>query len=105
MPAPDVELEAENALRAIRERFEHTEDPEAQGELAAEALDHVEHQLKLAHQQRRQLDSTEAKLWARQNRLEGYLIHTRGSAWWHAHRNAVRTGAAATDRTSTGREA
>jgi hypothetical protein len=84
-------LEAEEALRLLRQRFEHTEDPELQGELAAEALEHVEHQLQLIGDQRRQLDSTEAKLWARQNRLEGFLIHARGSDWWHARRNMART--------------
>lgn len=86
MQAREVELEAEDALRAIRERFQHTDDPEVQGELAAEALEHVERQLQLIHERRRQLDSIEAKLWARQNRLEGFLIHTRGSAWWHGRR-------------------
>jgi hypothetical protein len=80
-------LEAEDALHFVRQRFEQTEDPEAQGELAAEALEHVERQLNLTRERRRQLDSIEAKLWARQNRLEGFLIHTRGSAWWHARRN------------------
>jgi hypothetical protein len=68
-------LEAEEALRLVRQRFEKTEDPELQGELAAEALDHVERQMQLTHERRRQLDSAEAKLWARQNRLEG-LSHT-----------------------------
>jgi DNA helicase IV len=90
-------LEAEEALRRVRQRFEHTEDPEVQGELAAGALDHVERQLQLTLEQRRQLDSTEAKLWARQNRLEGFLIHARGSAWWHARRNRARTETLATD--------
>ncbi len=86
-------LEAEEALRLVRERFEETEDPELQAELAAEALDQVERQLQLIGGRRRQLDSTEAKLWARQNRLEGFLIHKRRSAWWHAHRNRGRTEA------------
>ncbi len=90
-------LEAEEALRLVRQRFEQTEDPELQGELAAEALEHVERQMQLTHGRRRQLDSAEAKLWARQNRLEGYLIYTRGSAWWREHRNAARTEAVATD--------
>jgi hypothetical protein len=85
-------LEAEEALQLVRRRFAHTEDPEVQGELAAEALVHVERQMQLTHERRRQLDSVEAKLWARQNRLEGFLIHTRGSAWWHERRNAARTG-------------
>jgi hypothetical protein len=80
-------LEAEEAVRLVWQRFEHTDDPGLRGELAAEALDHVERQMQLTHEQRGQLDSTEAKLWARQNRLERFLIHTRGSAWWHARRN------------------
>jgi hypothetical protein len=79
-------LEAEQALRLLRQRFEQTEDPELRSELAAEALIQVERQLQLIHERRRQLDSTEARLWARQNRLEGFLIHTRGSAWWHGRR-------------------
>jgi hypothetical protein len=84
-------LEAEEALRLVRQRFEHTPDPELRGELAAEALDHVERQLQLIRQRRQQLDSTEAKLWARQNGLERFLIHARGSAWWHARRDRART--------------
>jgi hypothetical protein len=79
-------LEAEGALQLVRQRFEQTVDPEEQGELAAEALEHVERQLKLARERRRQLDNIEAKLWGKQNRLEGFLIHTRGIAWWHAYR-------------------
>jgi DNA helicase IV len=84
-------LEAEEALRHLRQRFEQTEDPALQGDLAADALDHVERQMQLIRERRRQLDSTEAKLWARQNRIEGFLIHARGSAWWHARRNRART--------------
>jgi hypothetical protein len=83
-------LEAEGALRLVRQRFEHSEDPQQQEELAAEALDHVERQLQLLRDRRRQLDSAEAKVWARQSRLEGFLIKTRGSAWWHARRESVR---------------
>jgi hypothetical protein len=89
-------LEAEDALRLLRQRFEHTEDPQLQGELAAEALQHVERQLQLTRQRRRELDKTEARLWARQNRLEQLLIHTRGIAWWRAHRNTSPEGAAQT---------
>jgi hypothetical protein len=79
-------LEAEAALQLVRQRFEQTVDPEEQGELAVAALEHVERQLKLLRERRRQLDNIEAKLWAKQNRLEGFLIHTRGIAWWHARR-------------------
>lgn len=90
-------LEAEEALGLVRERFAHTADPELRGELAAEALEHVERQLRLTRERRRQLDSAEAKLWARQNRLEGFLIQTRGSAWWHARRDLARTNAVAAE--------
>ncbi len=83
-------LAAERALGLLCQRFEHTEDPELRGELAAEALEHVERQLQLIGERRRQLDSAEAKLWARQNRVEAFLIRTRGSAWWHARRNRAR---------------
>ena len=85
-------LEAEEALHLVRQRFEQTEDPEARAELAAEALDHVERQLQLTGEQRRRLDSAEAKLWARRNRLEGFLIRARGSAWWHARRKPQQPG-------------
>jgi hypothetical protein len=94
-------LEAEEALRSVRERFEQTVDPEVQGELATEALEHVERQLQLIHERRRGLDRIEAKLWSRQNRLEGFLIRTRGSAWWHAHRDMARTKTSQPSRVST----
>jgi hypothetical protein len=90
-------LKAEEALRLALQRFEHTGDPELRGEFAAEALDHVERQLQLTRERRRQLDRAETKLWARRNRLEEFLIHTRGSAWWQARRNAARTEAVAAD--------
>jgi enoyl-CoA hydratase/carnithine racemase len=80
-------VEAEDALRLVRERFERTEDPKLQGELAAEALDQVERQLTITRERRQGLDSMEGKLWARRNRLERFLIHTRGRAWWQARRS------------------
>jgi hypothetical protein len=83
---PDMR-EAEEALQILRQRFQDTEDPQAQGELAAEALDYVERQLALARERRRALDGVEGKLWGRRNRLEQFLIHTRGITWWHARRS------------------
>jgi hypothetical protein len=80
-------LEAEEALHGVRQRFEHTQDTDARGALAAEALDHVERQLELTRERRRLLDSVEGKLWSRRNRLERFLIHARGTAWWHARRS------------------
>ncbi len=84
-------LEAEDALHLVRQRFAQTTDPEEQRELADQALEHVERQLELTHERRRQLDSIEAKLWGRHHRLEGFLIHTRGSTWWHARRAQTRS--------------
>jgi hypothetical protein len=81
---------AEDTLSALRQRFEKTDDPQAQGELAVEALDYVERQLGLMREQRQQLDSHEGKLWATRNRLERLLIDTRGRDWWHARRDRVR---------------
>ena len=85
-------LEAEDSLGALRERFDQTEDREAQGELAAEALDQVERQLTLTRGRRQQLDSIEGKLWTRRNRLERLLIATRGRVWWRERRRSAATG-------------
>ena len=87
-------LEAVDALRLVRAQFQRTDDPEVQGELAVEALDHVERQLRLTRERRAGLDSIEGKLWARRNHLERFLIHARGRAWWLARRNLARPGTA-----------
>jgi hypothetical protein len=79
--------EAEQALEVVRRRYEQAGEPETQGLLAAEALEQVERQLGLTRERRRQLDSVEAKLWARRNRIERLLISTRGSDWWRARRS------------------
>jgi hypothetical protein len=91
-------VEAEDALRLVRERFQRTGDPEAQGELAAEALNHVERQLRLTRKRRQGLDSIEGKLWARRNALERFLIHTRGRAWWRARRSPAQLRRGAPER-------
>jgi hypothetical protein len=88
-------LEAEDALRIVRERFERTEDPALRGELAAAGLDQVERQLSLARGRRQQLDSVEGELWARRNRLERFLIHTRGRTWWRERRSRSQAAEAA----------
>jgi hypothetical protein len=89
--------EAEGALALLRGRFERTQDPEAQAELAVEALAQVERQLDLARGRRHELDSIEGKLWARRNRLERFLIHLRGRAWWHARRSLAQSDTLASD--------
>jgi hypothetical protein len=84
-------LEADQALRLVRVRFERAGNPEARGELAAEALDHVDRQLELTRERRQALDRVEGTLWARRNRLEQFLIQTRGIDWWHARRDTSRS--------------
>jgi hypothetical protein len=91
-------LEAEDALRVLRERFESTDDPQAQGELAVEALEQVERQLSLTRARRQGLDSIEGKLCTRRNRLERFLIHARGRAWWRARLNRERAALPADER-------
>jgi hypothetical protein len=81
---------ADEVLSRLRRRFEQTDDPRAQSELAAEALDHVERELGLIRERRQQLDSNEGKLWARRNRLERFLIDTRGRDWWRERREHAR---------------
>jgi hypothetical protein len=83
-------LDAEEALEGLRARFGQTDDTDAQGELAAEALDHVERQLALMRERRRLLDGVEGTLWSRRNRLERFLLEARGTDWWRAHRNTAR---------------
>ena len=91
-------IEAEDALRLVSEHFERTDDPEARGELAAEALDHVERQLRLTRQRRQGLDSIEGKLWSRRNALERFLIQTRGRAWWRARVSLTQPGTRTSER-------
>jgi len=85
-------LEAEEALHLVRQRFEHTEDPEARANLAVEALDLVERQLSLTAEHRLHLSGVETELWASRNHLEQFLIQTRGIDWWHARGNPSRAG-------------
>ena len=91
-------VEAEEALRLVREQFQRTEDPATRADLAAEALDHVERQLSLTRERRQGLDSIEGTLWARRNRLERFLIHTKGRVWWHARRDRTRPETPVSDR-------
>jgi hypothetical protein len=89
-------LEAEDSLRVLRERYDRTEEPAEQGELAVEALDQVERQLSLTRGRRQQLDSIEGKLWSRRNRLERLLINARGRTWWRERRKSAANGDAPT---------
>jgi len=85
-------LEAEEALHLVRQRFEHTEDPEARAGLAVEALDLVERQLNLTAEHRLHVSGVETELWANRNHLEQLLIQTRGIDWWHARGNPPQAG-------------
>jgi hypothetical protein len=84
MPACDAPSQEPEALLEAR-------DPEARAQAAAEALEEVERELLLARERRKELDGIEGRLWARRNRLERVLIHTRGRAWWHDRRGLANT--------------
>ncbi len=88
--AVGAQASGEETLSRLRRRFEQTDDPRAQSELAAEALDQVERELGTIRERRQQLDSREGKLWSRRNRLERFLIDTRGLDWWRARREHAR---------------
>ncbi len=89
-PGPaDTMLAGEQELENLRECFDQTRDPGAKGELAASALEHIERRLRLTRGRRQELDSIEGRLWARRNRLERFLIQTKGHAWWRNHREAA----------------
>jgi hypothetical protein len=90
-PPGGSQASAEETLSRLRRRFEQTDDPCTQSELAAEALDYVERELGVIRERRQQLDSHEGKLWARRNRLERFLIDTRGRDWWRARRERARS--------------
>jgi hypothetical protein len=85
-------LEAEEALRLVRQRFEQAEDPQARVDLAVEALDQVERQLNLTAEHRLHLSGVETELWASRNHLEQFLIRTLGLDWWHSRENPLKAG-------------
>jgi hypothetical protein len=86
----DAVREADEALALLRSRFEHAQDPTVRGQIADEALGLVESQLSVARDWRGQLDSFEGSLWARRNRIERFLIRSRGREWWRARRDGTR---------------
>lgn len=93
MPGDSAAMaEAEEGLRGVRERFDHSDDPASKAELAAEALRYVEQQLAFTRERRRKLDEAEGRLWARRNRLERYLIDARGASWWRKRRSEAANG-------------
>jgi len=83
-------LVEEHELENLKQCFEQTRDPRAKGELAASALEHIERQLRVTRGRRQELDSIEGRLWARRNRLERFLIQTKGRTWWRHHKEAAR---------------
>jgi DNA-binding transcriptional MerR regulator len=66
-------LEAEDARRLLRERFQRTADPDERLEIIVEAIGHVERQLELVRARRRELDKLERELTDRRRRLRRRL--------------------------------
>lgn len=83
-------LDADQELETLEERFDRTHDARVKEELAVSALEQVERQLRLARERRHELDGIEGQLWRRRNRIERFLIQTKGRTWWHDRRQASR---------------
>jgi len=66
-------LEAEDARRLLRERFERSDDAREQAAILTDALGHIEHQLGLVTERRRQLLRLEHELEDKRVRVREVL--------------------------------
>jgi DNA-binding transcriptional MerR regulator len=66
-------VEAESARAALREQWQHTEDPAEQRRILEQALVHIGDQLNLVRERRDELQRLERELRARQRRLRSRL--------------------------------
>jgi DNA-binding transcriptional MerR regulator len=65
--------EAETARAGLRERWEHTDDPDEQRRILEQSLVHLADQLKLVRERRGELERLESELSARQRRVRARL--------------------------------
>jgi DNA-binding transcriptional MerR regulator len=65
--------EAESARAGLRERWEHTEDPDEQRRILEQSLVHLADQLKLVRDRRGELGRLEQELRTRQRRVRARL--------------------------------
>jgi DNA-binding transcriptional MerR regulator len=66
-------VEAETARAGLRERWQHTDDPDEQRQILEQSLGHIADQLKLVRARKAELERLEGELTARQRRVRGLL--------------------------------
>jgi DNA-binding transcriptional MerR regulator len=66
-------VEAETARAGLRERWQHTDDPDEQRQILEQSLVHIADQLKLVRARKTELERLEGELTARQRRVRGLL--------------------------------
>jgi DNA-binding transcriptional MerR regulator len=69
-------VEAETARAGLRERWQHTDDPDEQRHILEQSLGHIADQLKLVRARRRELERLEAELTAKQRHVRSLLRGT-----------------------------
>jgi DNA-binding transcriptional MerR regulator len=65
--------EAETARAGLRERWQHTDDPDEQRQILEQSLIHIASQLKLVRNRAAELDRLESELVAKQRRVRSRL--------------------------------
>jgi DNA-binding transcriptional MerR regulator len=73
-------VEAETARAGLRERWQHTDDPDEQRQILEQSLVHIGEQLGLVRSRRAELDRLEEELAARQRRVRSLLRARRAPA-------------------------
>jgi MerR family transcriptional regulator, repressor of the yfmOP operon len=66
-------VEAETARAGLRERWQHTDDPDEQRQILEQSLGHIGDQLKLVRSRQAELARLEEELTARQRRVRSLL--------------------------------
>jgi DNA-binding transcriptional MerR regulator len=66
-------VEAEDARALIRREYAESDDPARRRELLDEALGHIDHQLELVRNRRRELDKLESELASKRRRVRERL--------------------------------
>jgi DNA-binding transcriptional MerR regulator len=66
-------VEAETARAGLRERWQHTDDPDEQRQILEQSLGHIADQLKLVRARKAELERLEGELSSRQRRVRTLL--------------------------------
>ncbi len=66
-------VEAETARAGLRERWQHTDDPEEQRQILEQSLGHIADQLRLVRARQAELERLEGELVSKQRRVRSLL--------------------------------